>query len=70
MRKRTHERNSRRKVLPGIFTLAIASAFGIAMLTGSTAAVAGANSSSSFTPAATGELDCNGFSPVQKPVRG
>lgn len=68
MRKRTQVSNPRRKLLPGAFTLAIASLFGIAMLTGSTAAVAGATgtSTSTFTPAARGELDCNGFSPVQK----
>ncbi|MGH9115352.1 MAG: hypothetical protein ACRDWW_05920, partial [Acidimicrobiales bacterium] len=32
-------------------------------------AVSGAAPKSSHTPSATGELDCNGFSPVQKPVR-
>jgi len=30
---------------------------------------AGTHSSASYTPAATGELDCNGDSPAQKPVR-
>jgi hypothetical protein len=69
MSKRTHDRFSRRKLLPGAFILGIASIFGIAMLTGSTAAVAGATrstASSTHAPAAQGELDCNGFSPVQK----
>ena len=69
MKKRTQDRFSRRKLLPGIFTLAIASAFGIAMLTGSTAAVAGANSDPPLNPGRRGELDCNGFSPVQKALR-
>ena len=30
---------------------------------------AGAQATASYTPAASGELDCNGYSPVQKPVR-
>lgn len=44
--------------------------FGLAVLSGSTAVAAGATtgSTSSYTPAATGELDCNGYSTVQKAV--
>ena len=34
-----------------------------------TSGTAGARTTASYTPAASGELDCNGFSPVQKAVR-
>lgn len=51
---------------------AVATLFGVAM-TASLSSVAGAQPATtapaSYTPAATGELDCNGFSPVQKPLR-
>jgi hypothetical protein len=47
---------------------AVAAMFGIG-ITATLPSTAGATTSASYTPAATGELDCNGFSPVQKPVR-
>jgi hypothetical protein len=47
---------------------AIALLLGIAWTSG-IPAVASTTASSSYTPAARGELDCNGFSPVQKPIR-
>jgi hypothetical protein len=68
-----------RRVKPSV--LHGASAFAVAVLLGAGIAAglpsaAGAqtpatqaNTTASYTPAATGELDCNGFSPVQKPVR-
>jgi hypothetical protein len=54
--------------------LAIASMFGIAATTalataGAQASSGTAGAAASFTPSATGELDCNGYSPVQKPLR-
>jgi hypothetical protein len=63
-----HVRNSNLKRWPSRLTLAIAAMFGLAVLSGSTAVAAGAatGSHSSYTPAARGELDCNGFSSVQK----
>lgn len=67
MRKRSKLLGSRLRLLPGGFILAAAVMFGIAM-TGAPA-VAAPQSASSYTPAARGELDCNGFSPVQKPLR-
>jgi hypothetical protein len=69
MRTRSHVHGSRLKILHGAFVLAVASLFGIAM-TGSVSAAAAAPSTSGYTPSASGELDCNGFSPVQKPLRG
>ncbi len=47
---------------------AIALLLGIAWTSGIPAAASTA-ASTSYTPAARGELDCNGFSPVQKPLR-
>jgi hypothetical protein len=67
MRKRSKLLDSRLRLLPGGFILAAAAMFGIAMA--GAPAVAAPQSASSFTPAARGELDCNGFSPVQKPLR-
>jgi hypothetical protein len=43
--------------------------FGVAWASGVPAAASVAGSSAKYTPAARGELDCNGFSPVQKPLR-
>jgi len=70
-------RRVKRTIARYAWVLGIAAMFGIAATT-SLVSPAGAQASSgttraqasaSYTPAATGELDCNGFSPVQKPVR-
>ncbi len=70
-------RRAKRTIARCALVLGIAAMFGIAA-TASLASTAGAQASSgaaparaaaSYTPAATGELDCNGDSPVQKPVR-
>jgi hypothetical protein len=67
----------RRAIFRSALTLAIATLFGITM-TASLASVASgqttagtnsAHTASGYTPKATGELDCNGFSPAQKEVR-
>jgi len=68
MRKRSQLLGSRLRLLPGGFVLVVAGLFGAAM-TVSAPALAGSQTASSYTPAARGELDCNGFSPVQKPLR-
>ncbi len=68
MKKRSQSTKSARKLGAGIFTLSIVCAFGMAMLTGSTAAAAGAATSATATLAARGELDCNGYSTIQKPL--
>ena len=49
-------------------TLAITAMLGLAVLSGTTAAVAGVQTHSSHTPSSRGQLDCNGFSTVQKPL--
>ncbi len=61
-------RGRRRKVLTGVFAATVACLLGMVGTDG-LVTVAGAQTTSTFTPSATGELDCNGFSPVQKPVR-
>jgi hypothetical protein len=60
----------RSRTLLGIISAA-ALLFGIAWTSGvpAMASVAAPSGTSSYTPAKTGELDCNGFSPVQKPLR-
>ena len=66
-------RPAKHKILRGATALAVAVLCGIATtlsLISAAGAQTSAGTSSSYTPAATGELDCNGFSPVQKPVRG
>jgi hypothetical protein len=68
MRKRSQLLGSRLRLLPGGLVLVVAGLFGVAM-TVSIPALAGTQAASAFTPAARGELDCNGFSPVQKPLR-
>jgi hypothetical protein len=59
---------SRWKAVAGICAVALTSLFGV-VGTGGLVTAATAQTASSYTPAATGELDCNGFSPVQKPLR-
>ena len=61
-------------MLLGIIS-ATALLFGIAWTSGipaqaATTAKVSTSASSTYTPNARGELDCNGFSPVQKPLRG
>ena len=67
MRMRSHVFGSKLRLLSGGFALLVAAGFGLAM-SGSLPATASAQAASSYTPAARGELDCNGFSPVQKPL--
>jgi hypothetical protein len=67
MRKRQQVHGFRLRPILGAFAVIAAGALGLAMT--AIPATAGAQASSSFTPAAKGELDCNGFSPVQKPLR-
>jgi hypothetical protein len=67
MRARLQVRGSRSRVLLGAFSAA-ALFLGVAGTSGMTAAASVATTPS-YTPPAQGELDCNGFSPVQKPVR-
>jgi hypothetical protein len=73
MRERSHVRRPRSSILMGGLS-AIALLFGIAWTSGIPAQAAtsttGSAGSISYTPNARGELDCNGFSPVQKPLRG
>ena len=67
----------RRAILRGALTLAIATLFGITMTASlasvasgqTTAGTSSAHTASGYAPKATGELDCNGFSPAQKEVR-
>jgi hypothetical protein len=68
MRKRSQLLGSRLRLLPGALVLVVAGLFGVAM-TVSIPALAGTQTASGYTPAARGQLDCNGFSPVQKPLR-
>jgi hypothetical protein len=64
MRERLHLHGSRWRVLLGVIS-AVGLLLGVAWTSGMPAAATVARSSS-YTPPATGELDCNGFSPVQK----
>jgi hypothetical protein len=68
MKKRSLRTRLRLRLLPGGFILVVAAMFGVAM-TGSVPATASVQASPGYTPAARGSLDCNGFSPVQKPLR-
>jgi hypothetical protein len=68
MNVRSEVRGSRWRALAGVCTATVACLFGIAG-TGGLITAAAAQGTSSYTPAATGELDCNGFSPVQKELR-
>ena len=70
MRARLHMHGARSRVLLGLLS-AVALLFGIAWTSGVPAAAstaAPAASSAKYVPHARGELDCNGYSPVQKPV--
>src|SRR5580704_1064528 len=67
MRARLHVHGKRPRILLGTVS-AVALLFGVAWTSGIPAA-ASVTASSKYTPAAQGELDCNGFSPVQKPVK-
>src|ERR1700677_2366664 len=72
--KRSHVHKLRSRVLLGIIS-AITLFFGVAWSSGvpahaATTAKVSANITTSVNAAPRGELDCNGFSPVQKPVRG
>jgi hypothetical protein len=68
MRIRSMAHGSRLRILPTAFAIAAACALGITM-TGGTPAAAGARASTTYTPKSVGDLDCNGFSPVQKELR-
>jgi len=65
-----HVHRARSRVLLGIISAA-ALLFGIAWTSGvpAAAAVAAGANAPKFIPASQGELDCNGFSPVQKPLK-
>ncbi len=67
MRARLHVRGTRWKVLLGTLS-AVALLFGVAWNSGAPA-LASVAKAPSYIPASQGELDCNGFSPVQKPLR-
>jgi len=67
MRARLRVRSTRWKVLLGTLS-AFALMFGVAWNSGAPA-LASVVKAPSFIPASQGELDCNGFSPVQKPLR-
>jgi hypothetical protein len=67
MRKRQQVHGFRLRPILGACAVIAAGTLGLAMT--AMPATAGAQASSSYTPAARGELDCNGFSPVQKPLR-
>ena len=69
MSRKWHVRDLRLRSILAAFSLVIAGSLGLAV-TGVTPATAGVQGSSSYTPAPRGELDCNGFSPVQSPIRG
>jgi hypothetical protein len=69
MRARTHVHVTHSRVLLGILST-VALLLGIAWTSGvPAAAAASVTQTASYTPNARGELDCNGFSPVQKPLR-
>ena len=70
MRARLHMKGTRSRVLLGLLS-AVALLFGIAWTSGvpAAASTAAPSSSAKYVPNARGELDCNGFSPVQKPLR-
>ena len=60
--------SSRWRAIAAICAVTVTSLFGV-VGTGGLVTAATAQTPSSYTPPATGELDCNGFSPVQKPLR-
>jgi uncharacterized membrane protein len=67
----------KRTILRSALALAIAALFGLTMTASlvsapgaqASAGTTSARTAASYTPAKTGELDCNGFSPAQKEVR-
>jgi len=67
MRARLHAHRTRSRVLLGTLS-AVALLFGVAWISGIPAAASVA-SPAKYVPNSQGELDCNGFSPVQKPLR-
>ena len=67
MRARLHGYGKRSRILLGTLS-AVALLFGVAWTSGVPAA-ASVGSTAKYIPNSQGELDCNGFSPVQKPVR-
>ena len=70
MRARLHVHRARSRVLLGTVS-AVALLFGVAWTSGVSAAASTTTIASQLRPyLARGELDCNGFSPVQKPLRG
>src|SRR5271165_5570382 len=68
MRMRSHVFGSKLRLASAGFALLTAGAFGLSMA-GSLPATASVRAAS-YTPAARGNLDCNGFSPVQQGLRG
>ena len=60
--------SSRWRAIAAICAVTVTSLFGV-VGTGGLVTAATGQTPSSYTPPATGELDCNGFSPVQKPLR-
>jgi hypothetical protein len=67
MRARLHVHGKRSRILLGTLS-AIALLFGVAWTSGVPAGASVA-STAKYVPNSQGELDCNGFSPVQKPLR-
>ncbi len=67
MRARLHGYGKRSRILLGTLS-AVALLFAVAWTSGVPAA-ASVGSTAKYIPNSQGELDCNGFSPVQKPVR-
>ena len=67
MRARLHVHRKRSRVLLGTVS-AVALLFGVAWTSGVSAAASVA-ASAKYIPNSQGELDCNGYSPVQKPLR-
>ena len=67
MRARLHVHGRRSRVLLGTLS-AVALLLGVAWISGIPAAASVA-STPKYIPNSQGELDCNGFSPVQKPLR-
>jgi hypothetical protein len=67
MRARLHLHGKRSRVLLGTVS-AVALLLGVAWTSGVSAAASVA-ASAKYVPNSQGELDCNGYSPVQKPVR-
>ena len=67
MRIRSKMLGSKLRLLPGGMALGVAALFALGMTVSAPATTSAL--ASSYTPAARGDLDCNGFSPVQAPLR-